>query len=1259
MPSLYEIKESEVADTPVVLLEVEEGNGYKHYWSTHEVVQNAHSYQARVLRHDAFDLSGGRVSVTLAHTDSALSRAWKGAQLIARFAFFDLTTGLATSEIRTLFRGICSGVDEIAETTVRLSFHNRISTQRVTLPNVRVQRRCSWLFPERAEQRLVAIDGGTEGRYSPFFACGYSADQAGGVGLLDGSSAYSSCGYTQPDCESRGMFAVGRFGGVDLIPAVSTLPVPIVYGSGWVRGIVARGRTEGNGTHVEVLIGGGPLQGVEKVIVNGYELSERDSSRDQSATGWYRVVSLGERNGVPCMEFGDAGRPYGSVAYLYSYVPNNMQKSGTEPRFDVLVDGLKLPLYAEDGSPMTPGNTSNPAWVLLDVLRRSGWRLAELNAGSFATVAQYCDELIAAEDTQGNAIMVPRFRCHLVLAERKSTSEIIRNITQGSLLFLRYGTDGRLEVSIESTLPGQQSSKPLGSNSTVAMNGGWPAYEFGDGTNGYSGIARRGNGEPSLRFTTKSASDIPNRLSMQVRDELNHYQVDTVSMADVSDVERAGQEIQSGVVIEGVANYNQAARILQCMLRRSIAGNFFAEFDTSVRGITLRPGDIITLTYAKEGIDRKPFRILTLQPSLNCARIHVVAQLHDDGWYTDAAGGRSIVHGGQSSYPLRVPRPLQGNMVDSDGQVQYSISEYAVELADGSAASVVSAGFTTPAKPDIAQSRRPSLSLSAETNATGGTLAGNRTLYYGITGVGAGGAESELSFVAKATLGAGTTYQVTLRDILLPVEATTFSVYRGGDPSEMRRIAAGATGASFIDTGITPDFIVPPDANYHHANLYWREELQPPAAATLYSANTIGNGSLAMAAGTLSGKIARITKGVGAGQERRIESNTATGLTVTPTWQVTPDSSSWFCVAESSWKLGASGASSPVSFEVPNRPGLTVHVSGRGANAQDMESPAEASPATRWFIGGAAGSSLDSGPPPMPSFGLSVGAAGAVEVAGISFSSFANTRSIETGTVTLHHWNELMNPTAFTITSAAGAAETTIALSTAGTALVGNHVQVGAEIMKVVEVLSAGFSYRVDRGVLGTSAAGHASGEKMYHLTARTTILAFPRDFFGSPASGMYSASISLPDVRVAAVELSVTNSKGTSPVRSQAFTGLSAGGLRTLSGGQYTMQVEGFLAVQNKATPDLVCDASHAVRDIFARVQEAPVTSSIQMTVRLNGADYCSLSIPAGALVSNTILGTDLPPLQAQSILTLAITSVPTGATDTPGRDLTVTIRL
>src|SRR5262245_6116710 len=219
MTSIHEIKRREIADTPVLLFDCQLTSGALEHWSTHQVTLNGETYRARVVGHNVFDIRAGsddgvdaiaKLSLTLANADSYFSQidrsiGWKGAKLTVRFVFFDLKTGLPSSEDSVIFRGLCNPPDETSESTMRLSFVNRLSPHRVLLPEIRIQRRCPWMFPSTDAHRQEAVTGGGAGRYSPFYRCGYSAGQTGGTGNSNGGTPFTSCDYTRTQCEQRGM----------------------------------------------------------------------------------------------------------------------------------------------------------------------------------------------------------------------------------------------------------------------------------------------------------------------------------------------------------------------------------------------------------------------------------------------------------------------------------------------------------------------------------------------------------------------------------------------------------------------------------------------------------------------------------------------------------------------------------------------------------------------------------------------------------------------------------------------------------------------------------------------------------------------------------------------------------------------------------------------------------------------------------------------------------------------------------------------
>ena len=1296
MQTISELKEQAVTDTPLLVFDCVLANGQTEQWSTHQVTVDGATYEPRVLQHSAFDIQTAsdqgidgspRISVVLANADSHFSEieratGWKGARLTVGFLFYDLRNDAPLTDTAVVFQGICNPPDQIKESTFRLTAINRMNLQRLLLPQVRIQRRCPWEFPATAGQRTEAVNGGANGKYSLYYRCGYSAGVAGGTGSLNGGAPFTSCGYTRQDCQARGMFT--RFGGLEFVPPAISVRgygkdwstsavsdnqaryndyVPMVYGTAWWEPLVVFARNDGNLTRMEALLGIGEIQGVLTVLVSGVEIPMGVSGRNMTGTGWYNIQTMGTRDGAFDYNFLDgsgnpAGDPYGSMAYLSVVVPNQLNNGTSLPTVKVLAQGLKVPTYAADGTYISDQFSSNPAWILLDVLRRSGWAASEIDLTSFAAAATYCDESIDSTDLNGNPITLPRFQCNLVLQNRRSGGDVVRGVRNAARLYLTYGPGGVLQLQVENTAALQQPAKPDCSNSTQPLNGGWPSYEFGDGSSGFSGILRRPTGEPSVTVTARSIADTPNRLSVEFQDALNGYQQDSYELVDSADIALAGQEVSMTLPALGLPHYDQAARILKFNLDKSVRGNTYIQFDTSVKAFGIRPGDLITVTYLKEGLNRQPLRVLKISPATNYRTSTITAQIHDDAWYSDTNGQVTSPGGVTQGNPgVGVPRPLIGAVLDENGDVQFGIVESTATSSDNTVEASVSVSFVPPAGPGgssaVAGPGIPLLGL-VPTVGTGGTLQAGQTLYYAVSGEDSAGNESALSFIVRASISSAGS-SVTLSALSFAPGTSAFRVYRGSTPAELFRIASDqALAGQFTDTGLANQLIAPPDSNFDHANFYWRMELQPESGVTLQSSTSVGNGSLQMTANRYQSMIARITRGTGAGQERAIAANDTTSLTIAPPWSVEPDATSFFVVAETGWRFGALSRSSPVQFAVPNRSGEVVQLTGRAANVNGVECAPEISTVTRWQIGG--GGTSDSDVPPMPFFGLGPGQrGGTVELSGVSFTDLTDTRTISAATLTMYYWDELQGTPVITLASAVATGDTLLSLSSPGSAQAGSFIQIELEVIRVEAVESNGAQYSVTRAIDGSQATAHAAQTPVYHLLSKTVIAPFPPDFFGSPYSGSWSYPITLPDVRVASAELFVTNQKGNSPAKDICLTHTTDSGLRTLSGGQYSIQVDGYLAVDQSAAPALVMEASHAVRDVYAVLGKA-ADAAVGLQLNLNGASYCQLTFATGATVSSTVDGNTLAPLPSGAQVTLSVLSV--GQTN-PGSDLTVIIRL
>ena len=94
MDPIAEIKEREIADTPLILFDCVFPDGSEQHWSTHRVSVGAVNYEPRVLSHNVFELRYGsddgvdgisRANLTLANADAFFSAVtlegrWKGAR---------------------------------------------------------------------------------------------------------------------------------------------------------------------------------------------------------------------------------------------------------------------------------------------------------------------------------------------------------------------------------------------------------------------------------------------------------------------------------------------------------------------------------------------------------------------------------------------------------------------------------------------------------------------------------------------------------------------------------------------------------------------------------------------------------------------------------------------------------------------------------------------------------------------------------------------------------------------------------------------------------------------------------------------------------------------------------------------------------------------------------------------------------------------------------------------------------------------------
>jgi len=459
-------------------------------------------------------------------------------------------------------------------------------------------------------------------------------------------------------------------------------------------------------------------------------------------------------------------------------------------------------------------------------------------------------------------------------------------------------------------------------------------------------------------MTSRTISETSNRLSVEFQDEDNEYQQDSLSVSDSNDSDLIGFEVASQSTALGLPNFNQATRILLRQLDKSTGGNKYVQFQTSFRALKVRPGDIIAISYERENFVRTPFRVLKISPSLNYELVTILAQLHDDSWYSDDIAVLQN-SGRQPNSLLAIPRPIVGTVAHpATGTFEYfdfALSDNVTAEPDGSAIDRVTIGFVIPNKPSATSTYLPIVNLSPGIDTTAGTLAGGLVWYYAVSAVNANGGESGLSFNIPVNLAnvPSNTNTVTLMNLSFPASAVSYNVYRGNSPQVMYQIASGQSishdplnPTQFSDDGLPPLPIGPPDASFDHANFYYRNEYGGPFLTDTYTFTTIGWANMHAVSGAYVNMVVLITEGTGRGQQRSIIANTETQLTILSPWSIMPDTSSQYVVSEAAWKLAAISSYTPAQFDMPYRLGGVIQVTGRAANILNQESNPDLAPIT-------------------------------------------------------------------------------------------------------------------------------------------------------------------------------------------------------------------------------------------------------------------------------------------------------------------------
>jgi hypothetical protein len=705
--------------------------------------------------------------------------------------------------------------------------------------------------------------------------------------ISDSSGNFIWCGKTRADCEERGMFnldsasrSTKRFNGIEWAPidrevsgksylegktirftqigrndSIFAERFPMLYGIEWVKPVIANILGEPNSTRCEFVvcqdftgtgqIGDGRTDingcGILQVVVNGVIVPSITNSPDKDLY-YAAMVANGSRNGGinPVSLFDSQGDPYGSLTTGVVVIYRQLAESGSAPNMMVQCQGplFKCPNTADAGDQASWPylRSTNPAFVLMDILVWSNWQYAEFDLQSFINESSFCDALVGYTDLHNNSASHPRFKAQFVLEKARKASEVIAGVLRccnGQLT--KDPITAKYKFLIRKTLADQQPSPVAGSNYSTAV-----LSMHADGTSGSGYVAflfdesvmlkDSPDAAPRLPFEIAPSAQTPNVLSFGFQDEDNSFANDTITVKDADAVARAGgpdgsQEVPESFNVIGISNFDQGFRIANTILAEKNRGNpgrdprgtyVFGPFQVAgIRIAHLKSGDIVMLRWQAYGF--RPLvqlqsppgtsatgilcRVQEITFSTNFQKATVTLVWHEDIWYTDKYGQQGpplysnprLGLPGRPAYPWQPfgAQPVSGDSIykktgySSGSWWSFGLSQRYDPAADGSQiAQVVITGC--PPVNAMSAVHPPLVGIQGSTSPTGGSIPGGITMYFAIAAVDSSGKQSALSAVFSVSVPAGTnTNTITSPTVYWQPGSVGYILYGGSDSNNL------------------------------------------------------------------------------------------------------------------------------------------------------------------------------------------------------------------------------------------------------------------------------------------------------------------------------------------------------------------------------------------------------------------------------------------------------------------------------------------
>ena len=210
--------------------------------------------------------------------------------------------------------------------------------------------------------------------------------------------------------------------------------------------------------------------------------------------------------------------------------------------------------------------TDNPAWIYYDMLTNNRYGVGEflqdsdIDVYSLYRIAKYCDELVP----DGAGGFEPRFTCNLYLSKATEVYKVMKDM---ATIFrgLMYWMDGKLTTLIDAPTP--------------------PVYTFN----------RSNVVDGNFAYTYTGSKTRTNQVVVSWNNPANQYKLEPLFVEDRANIAKTGQVIRTESTAFGCTSAGQAIRYGRWKLWTSINQTEIVNFETSLNGVFLSPGDVINV----------------------------------------------------------------------------------------------------------------------------------------------------------------------------------------------------------------------------------------------------------------------------------------------------------------------------------------------------------------------------------------------------------------------------------------------------------------------------------------------------------------------------------------------------------------------------------------------------------------------------------------------------------------------------------------